>query len=93
MKTEIWPDFKIERHEDYTVIWPMRFYRDEEEKKFKREEITITSEEVSDIFRKYWPDADYKAWCILIAICWLWLLLYILSPIIIAIERYYWIDV
>ena len=30
--TEIWPDFKVERHEDYTVIWPMRFYRNEEEK-------------------------------------------------------------
>ena len=40
MKTEIWPDFKVERHEDYTVIWPMRFYRDEEEKKFNERIIT-----------------------------------------------------
>ena len=29
-KTEIWNDFKIERHEDYTVIWPMRSYYNEE---------------------------------------------------------------
>ena len=28
--TEIWSDFKVERHEDYTVIWPMRFYPKED---------------------------------------------------------------
>ena len=36
--TEIWPDFKVERHEDYTVIWPMRFYRDMEEKDYCNKE-------------------------------------------------------
>jgi hypothetical protein len=53
----------------------------------------ITPEEASEIFRKYWPDADYKAMQILIILMWIWVLLYVLSPIIIAIERYYWIDV
>ena len=36
--TEIWNDFKVERHEDYTVIWPMRFYRDVEEKDYWNKE-------------------------------------------------------
>ena len=41
MKTEIWPDFKVERHEDYTVIWPMRFYPKEDKENTGKIELLI----------------------------------------------------
>lgn len=40
MRTEIDKDFTIERHKEYTVIWPFRTYSDEEDKGDKEEKKT-----------------------------------------------------
>ena len=36
MRTEIDKDFRIERHKEYTIIWPFRTYADEEDKEEKK---------------------------------------------------------
>ena len=37
MRTEIDKDFRIERHKEYTIIWPFRTYADEEDKEEDKE--------------------------------------------------------
>lgn len=70
----------------------MRFYTDENKWK-KYRNVTITADEFSEICGKFWPDANYKALIVLGVVIAIWILLYVLAPIIIAIERYYWINV
>ena len=36
-KTEIWNDFKVERNDSYTVIWPIRWYPKEEKESNTKE--------------------------------------------------------
>ena len=38
MRTKIDKDFRIERHKEYTIIWPFRTYADEEDKEENSEE-------------------------------------------------------